>query len=129
MAGWAAPPLYTVYSAAKFGVRGFTESLRREARPFGVKVSVLYPGGAATEFQKHVGGNKAKQRFRTPAWLALTAEDVARAVVNLAKRPRRSLILPRVMAFSVFLNSHFTGISDAIQARAFASYHEEDMKR
>jgi NADP-dependent 3-hydroxy acid dehydrogenase YdfG len=129
MAGWAAPPLYTVYSAAKFGVRGFTESLRREARPFGVKVSVLYPGGAATEFQKHVGGNKAKQRFRTPAWLALTAEDVARAVVNLAKRPRRSLILPRVMAFSIFLNSHFTGISDAIQARAFARYHEEDMKK
>jgi NADP-dependent 3-hydroxy acid dehydrogenase YdfG len=129
MAGWAAPPLYTVYSAAKFGVRGFTESLRREARPFGVKVSVLYPGGAATEFQKHIGGNKAKRRFKTPAWLALTAEDVARAVVNLAKRPRRSLILPRVMAFSVFLNSHFTGISDAIQARAFARYHEEDMKK
>ncbi|HET9912706.1 MAG TPA: SDR family oxidoreductase [Anaerolineales bacterium] len=129
MAGWAAPPLYTVYSAAKFGVRGFTESLRREARPFGVKVSALYPGGAATEFQKHVGGNKAKQRFRTPAWLTLTAEDVARAVVTLAKRPRRSLILPRVMAFSIFLNSHFTEISDAIQARAFASYHEEDRRK
>ncbi len=129
VAGWAAPPLYTVYSAAKFGVRGFTEALRREASPFGVKVSAIYPGGAATEFQKHVGQNKAKQRFRTPAWLKLTAEDVARAVVNLAKRPRRSLILPRAMAFSVFLNSHFTGLSDAVQARAVASYHEEDMKK
>lgn len=129
LAGWVAPPLYTVYSAAKFGVRGFTEALRREASPFGVKVSAIYPGSAATEFQKHVGGNKAKRRFKTPAWLSLTAEDVARAVVGLAKRPRRSLILPRAMAFSVFINSHFTGLSDSLQARAFASYHEEDMKK
>lgn len=129
MAGWAAPPLYSVYSAAKFGVRGFSEALRREASPFGVKVSTIYPGGAATEFQKHVGGNKAKQRFKTPAWLALTAEDVARAVVRLAKRPRRSLILPRVMGLSVFINSHFMSLSDSLQARAFARYHEEAIKK
>lgn len=129
MSGWAAPPLYTVYSAAKFGVRGFTEALRREALPFGVKVSAIYPGGAATEFQKHIGQNKAKKRFRTPAWLALTAEDVGRAVVNLAKRPRRSLILPWMMAFSLFVNSHLVGLSDSLQARAFAPYHEEDMKK
>ena len=129
IAGWVAPPLYTVYSAAKFGVRGFTEALRREAAPFGVKVSAIYPGGAATEFQKHVGQNKAKKRFRTPGWLALSAEDVARAVVRLAKRPRRSLILPWMMMFSMIVNSHLTGVSDSIQARALASYHKEDTKR
>ncbi|MGB8984859.1 MAG: SDR family oxidoreductase [Anaerolineales bacterium] len=129
MGGWAAPPLYTVYSAAKFGVRGFNEALRREALPFGVKVSAVYPGGAATEFQKHVGQNKAKQRFKTPAWLALTAEDVARAVVKLAKRPRRGVVLPWAMIFSAFLNSHFPGLSDSLQARAFAAYHEEDMQK
>jgi NADP-dependent 3-hydroxy acid dehydrogenase YdfG len=129
MSGWAAPPLYTVYSAAKFGVRGFTEALRREALPFGVRVSAIYPGGAATEFQTHIGQNKAKKRFRTPAWLALTAEDVARAVVGLAKRPRRTLILPWMMALSLFVNSHFVGLSDSLQARAFAPYHEEDMKK
>jgi NADP-dependent 3-hydroxy acid dehydrogenase YdfG len=44
VAGWAAPPLYSVYSAAKFGVRGFSEALRREAAPFGVRVSTIYPG-------------------------------------------------------------------------------------
>jgi NADP-dependent 3-hydroxy acid dehydrogenase YdfG len=129
LSGWAAPPLYTVYSAAKFGVRGFTEALRREAAPFGVRVSAVYPGGAATEFQKHIGVNKAKQRFKTPAWLALTAEDVARAVIGLAKRPRRSVILPWGMVFSVFLNSHFVGLSDSLQARAFASYHKDDAKK
>jgi NADP-dependent 3-hydroxy acid dehydrogenase YdfG len=129
LAGWAAPPLYTVYSAAKFGVRGFTEALRREAAPFGVKVSAIYPGSAATEFQTHIGQNKAKRRFKTPRWLSLTAEDVAHAVVVLAKRPRRSLILPWMMMFSLFVNSHWMGISDSLQARAFAPYHQEDIKK
>jgi NADP-dependent 3-hydroxy acid dehydrogenase YdfG len=129
LAGWAAPPLYTVYSAAKFGVRGFTEALRREAAPFGVHVSAIYPGSARTEFQKHIGGNPARRRFRTPAWLTLTAEDVARAVVRLAKRPRRRLILPWAMTFSILFNSHLMGISDSLQARAFAGAHEEDRKK
>ena len=129
LAGWAAPPLYTVYSAAKFGVRGFTKALRREATPFGVNVSAIYPGSAATEFQTHIGRTKAKKRFRTPVWLSLTADDVARGVVGLAKRPRRSLILPWMMMFSLFVNSHWMGISNSLQARAFAPYHQEDMKK
>jgi NADP-dependent 3-hydroxy acid dehydrogenase YdfG len=128
IAGWAAPPLYSVYSAAKFGVRGFTEALRRETTPFGVFVSVVYPGSSPTEFQQHIGQNKAKKRFTTPNWLRVTAEDVARGVIRLAKRPQRSLFLPRIMGLSVFVNSHFPGLSDATQARTFAPYHQEDMR-
>jgi short-subunit dehydrogenase len=127
--GWAAPPLYTVYSAAKFGVRGFTEALRRETIPFGVKVSVVYPGSAATEFQKHIGQNQAKKHFTTPDWLRVTSDQVARGVVRLAKRPRRSLFLPKIMGISVFVNSHFPALSDAAQARAFTPYHEVDINR
>lgn len=127
--GWAAPPLYTIYSAAKFGVRGFTEALRRESTPFGIKVSEVYPGSASTEFQKHIGENDAKKRFTSPEWLKVTSEDVARGVVDLAKRPRRSLFVPRIMGLSVFFNSHFPGISDWAQARAFAPYHEEYMNK
>lgn len=129
IAGWAAPPLYTVYAAAKFGVRGFSEALRREAAPFGVHVSTIYPGSSPTEFQQHIGSNKAKKQFTTPQWLRVTAEDVARGALSLAKRPRRSLILPRLMGLSVFLNSHFGNLSDCAQATAFAPFHEADMKK
>jgi NADP-dependent 3-hydroxy acid dehydrogenase YdfG len=129
LSGWAAPPLYTIYSAAKFGVRGFSEALRRETTPFGVQVSTIYPGSAATEFQKHMGENKAKKRFVTPEWLRVTPEQVAQGVVKLAKRPRRSLLLPKIMGLSVFVNSHFPSLSDSAQARTFAPYHEEDMKK
>ena len=129
IAGWAAPPLYSIYSAAKYGVRGFSEALRREAAPLGVHISAVYPGSSPTEFQKHIGINKAKKRFSTPKWLQVTPEQVARGVVDLAKRPRRSLFLPKLMSLSIFVNSHFPGTSDRAQARAFAPYHEEDLKR
>lgn len=124
VAGFAAPPLYSIYSAAKFGVRGFSEALRREAIHFGVKVSIIYPGGASTEFQSHMGENEAKKHFKTPDWLKLTAEDVAHSVIAVAKRPRRSLVTPRWQVLSSFFNSHFNAISDKVQAKAFASYHQ-----
>ncbi len=124
MAGWIAPPLYAVYAAGKFGMRGFSEALRRESAPLGVHVSVIYPAGASTEFSSHAGDNAARRRFKTPAWLSLTAEDVARAVVGVAQHPRRQLILPWWMVVSKFLNSHFTGLSDAVQANAVKSYHQ-----
>jgi NADP-dependent 3-hydroxy acid dehydrogenase YdfG len=124
VAGWAAPPLYTVYSAAKFGMRGFSEALRREVMPFGVKVSLICPGGAKTEFQQHIGENEAKKHFKTPEWMSLTADDVARSVIGLAKRPRRNLITPGLLVFSKFINSHIEAFSDIAQAKAFAPYHK-----
>lgn len=38
------------YSAAKFGVEGFSEVLAEELRPFGVKVTIVEPGGFRTDF-------------------------------------------------------------------------------
>jgi short-subunit dehydrogenase len=125
VAGWIAPPLYSIYSAGKFGVRGFSEALRREALPMGVRVSVIYPGSARTEFSQHIGVSAAKHRFKTPSWLVLTAEDVARSVVSLARHPRRELITPWFMVAAKFLNSHFNGLSDRVQSNASKKYHQQ----
>jgi NAD(P)-dependent dehydrogenase (short-subunit alcohol dehydrogenase family) len=38
------------YSAAKFGVEGFSEVLATEMAPFGVRVTIVEPGGFRTEF-------------------------------------------------------------------------------
>ncbi|WP_064684329.1 SDR family NAD(P)-dependent oxidoreductase [Rhizobium bangladeshense] len=38
------------YSAAKFGIEGFSEVLAKEVSPFGVKVTVVEPGGFRTDF-------------------------------------------------------------------------------
>ena len=48
--GIIAPPGQTAYSAAKFAVRGFSESLRHELAMANspVRLSVVHPGGVAT---------------------------------------------------------------------------------
>jgi NAD(P)-dependent dehydrogenase (short-subunit alcohol dehydrogenase family) len=38
------------YSAAKFGVEGFSEVLAKETAPLGIKVTIIEPGGFRTDF-------------------------------------------------------------------------------
>jgi short-subunit dehydrogenase len=53
--GIVAPPGQTAYAAAKFAVRGFSESLRHELQMAGspVKLSVVHPGGVATNIARN----------------------------------------------------------------------------
>ena len=62
VAGLIASPLITTYSASKYGVRAFTDALRREIAPFGIKVSGIYPGPAVTEFGTHLNRHRARRR-------------------------------------------------------------------
>ena len=53
--GIVAPPGQTAYAAAKFAVRGFSESLRHELQmaKSTVKLSVVHPGGVATNIARN----------------------------------------------------------------------------
>ena len=53
--GIIAPPGQTAYAAAKFAVRGFSESLRHELQMANspVKLSVVHPGGVATNIARN----------------------------------------------------------------------------
>jgi len=90
VAGLIAPPLYTTYSAGKYGVRAFTDGLRREVRPFGIRVTGIYPGPATTEFQQARTRSNVK-RIKSPH---LSSRYVAERVVTVAKHPVRSLVIP-----------------------------------
>jgi short-subunit dehydrogenase len=113
MGGLVASPTYTIYSASKFGVRGFTEALRREVGVYGVHVSGIYPGAVNTEFKQHAGIDR-KTGQTTPASLRLEPEDVARAVLSVVRRPRRELIIPWQMRLTVWMNILFPGIVDRL---------------
>ena len=123
VASFTAAPLYSVYAATKFGVRGFTTALNREVRHLGIYVSGIYPGPAATEFSKHTGSNSVKKGTSLPDWMEMTSEFVAEQVIKVAKRPRRQLILPWWFGIIVFLDSHFPRISDLLQIQFAKKYH------
>jgi short-subunit dehydrogenase len=118
MAGYIGTPTYTVYDAAKFGVRGFTDALRRETRSQGIHVSGLYPGPVATEFGQaaHVGRRLGPS---SPGWLELSADDVAEAVWQLVRRPRREIIQPGIMRWAVALNALFPSLIDVAVQRIY----------
>ena len=52
IAGRIGPAGRAPYAAAKFGVEGFSESLSKEIRPLGIKITILEPGGFRTDFAR-----------------------------------------------------------------------------
>jgi len=48
MAGKIAVPFLSPYASSKFALEGFTDSLRRELNPFGVRTVLIEPGGVDT---------------------------------------------------------------------------------
>jgi len=47
--GFTGSPLHTAYSAAKYGIVGFSKSLALELAPYGIRVNCIAPGLTATE--------------------------------------------------------------------------------
>jgi short-subunit dehydrogenase len=125
MAGLVGTPTYTIYAASKHAVHGFSEALRREVKPWGIEVSMIYPGGVVTEFGQHAG-IKRKTGATTPKFLLLTAEDVGRAVVKLLRRPRAMWIIPWPWSVSALLNKLFPAFVDFTTVRGFTIPERED---
>ena len=118
IAGLIATPTYTIYAASKHAVHGFSEALRREVKPWGIHVSLIYPGGVTTEFAEHTGF-KRKTKATTPKYLLLSAEDVGRAVVQLVRRPRAMWIVPWMWTLLVLANRLFPSIMDYVAVTGF----------
>jgi len=72
LAGFLPGPGMAVYYATKAYVVSFSESLHRELRPKGVRVTALCPGPVRTEFQRRAGMGE-----KLPGLLLRSAEKVA----------------------------------------------------
>jgi hypothetical protein len=125
MAGLVATPTYSIYAACKHAVHGFSEALRREVKPWGIDVSMVYPGGVITEFASHAG-IKRKTKATTPKFMLLTAEQVADAVVSLVRRPKRMWIIPWLWSFTVWMNRNLNGVVDNTTINRFTIPEREE---
>jgi uncharacterized protein len=81
--GKAATAGSSVYSATKFGLRGFAHALREDLHPHGIGVSTVLPGFIRDAGMYHDSG------ARLPAYVGTKRpDDVARAVVSAIERDR-----------------------------------------
>jgi uncharacterized protein len=83
LSGKVGTPRSSVYSATKFGLRGFAQSLREDLRPSGVGVSAVFPGFVRDAGMFHDAGVKV------PPWVGTsTPEAVAEAVLQAIEHDR-----------------------------------------
>jgi NADP-dependent 3-hydroxy acid dehydrogenase YdfG len=85
---------YGVYSLTKFGLNGFTESLRQEVTRRHVRIGVVEPAGVATELGSH---NKPEIRDEMidafyQQTKVLAPEDIADGIACMVSRPRHTAI-------------------------------------
>jgi len=69
-----------LYCATKFAMRGFSEALEREARPYNIVVTAVYPSGIKTNIFKKAGLPE-RDKYMDP-------KDVAKLIVDLIYAPK-----------------------------------------
>jgi short-subunit dehydrogenase len=72
----------TIYCAAKWGARGYTEALRTELKGLKRNIIAVYPGGMKTDFWNIPGQNRDISTFMDPAEVA---EKIVSAVIVTEK--------------------------------------------
>jgi short-subunit dehydrogenase len=87
--GWVPEPYAVSYSAAKYGLRGFSDALRCELHNTQIHVCDVYPAYIDTPGFQH-GGNYIGRKLK-PIPPVFPAIQVAKAMVKLAKRPKESV--------------------------------------
>lgn len=88
VAGRTARPGNAVYAATKWGMNGWSESLRQELLP-DVRVLVIEPGAVDTELPEHITHGETRsaveQMYETTS---ISAEDIAEIIAFALSRPR-----------------------------------------
>ncbi|MGZ4244509.1 MAG: SDR family NAD(P)-dependent oxidoreductase [Solirubrobacteraceae bacterium] len=113
LSGKTASPASSIYSATKFGLRGFAFGLREDLRGTGVGVSVVAPGFIRD------AGMFAKTNVRLPAGVGTRSpEDVAAAVLRAIETNRTEIdVAPLGVRAGAALGSVAPGLV------AWASHH------
>ena len=111
LSGKVAAPRASLYSATKFGLRGFAQCLRQDLHGSGVGVSTIFPG-----FIRNAG-MFAKSGAKLPPGVGTrTPEDVAEAVVNAVENHTAEVdVAPLGLKLGALIGGLAPGISETVQ--------------
>ena len=90
ISGLVAGGRFSAYHTSKFGLIGFTESLRAEYGRRGLGVTSLCPGPVQTNLYRQCAtGRDGKSAPEPPRWLCASVEQVARRAIQAIYRNQR----------------------------------------
>ncbi len=122
IAGYRGLPGRTGYSASKFAMNGFMESLRVENLKTGLHVMLACPGFTASNIRNTALDTSGKQQGETSMdeGKMMTAEEVAERIVSGVLKRKRSLIMTSQGKLAVFMNKFFPSWVDIQVFKLFA---------
>lgn len=116
IAGFKGLPARTGYSASKFAMQGFLESLRVENLKTGLHVLIACPGYTASNIRNTALNDKGQQQGDTPLDESklMSADVVATEIWKAIEKRKSYLILTFQGKLAVFLNKISSKITDIL---------------
>ena len=113
LSGKAAGPHSSVYSATKFGLRGFSLGLRQDLAEHGVGVSCVFPG-----FIRDAGMFADSGAALPPGVGTSTPEEVAAGIIRAIERDRAEVdVAPLALKAGATLGGLAPGLAASVQSR------------
>ncbi len=129
--GYVGLPGRTGYSASKFAVRGFLETLRVENLKAGLHVLVSAPGFTSSEIRKMALNGNGNHQGETPRNEnnMMSADECATHIFNAVAKRKRQIILTFVEGkLTVFLSKFLPHFIDKMSYKMFAKEPESPLK-
>jgi short-subunit dehydrogenase len=131
IAGYVGLPGRTAYSASKFAIRGFLDTIRIEHLHNGLHVLVAAPGFTASEVRKVALTADGTPQGETPRneGAMMSAETCAFKIAESVRKRKRSLILTFTEGkLTVFLGKFFPSLLDKLTYNHMAKEPDSPLK-
>ncbi|MEO7523996.1 MAG: SDR family oxidoreductase [Ferruginibacter sp.] len=121
IAGYRGLPGRSGYSASKFAVNGWLESIRTELLEDDVNVMWVCPGFTRSNIRNAALNSQAKMQGESPIDEAelMSPESCATHIINAIKKRKRTLVLTFKGKQTVFVNKFFPAWADRLTHRFF----------
>ncbi|WP_073003238.1 SDR family oxidoreductase [Mariniphaga anaerophila] len=129
--GYIGLPGRTGYSASKFAVRGFLETLRVENLKTGLHVLIAAPGFTSSEIRKSALNSTGNQQGETPRDedKMMSAEECASHIYTAIRKRKRNLVLTFVEGkLTVFLSKFLPRFVEKMSYKWFAKEPDSPFK-
>jgi short-subunit dehydrogenase len=126
IAGYRGLPGRSGYSASKFALQGWLESIRTELMDSGVHVMWVCPGFTASNIRNAALDKDAKSHGETPMDedKMMSSEKCAQLILNAIDKRKRTLVMTFTGKRTVFLNKFFPKLADKLVHKFFIKHGE-----
>lgn len=130
IAGYKGLPARSGYSASKFALQGFLESVRIENLKTGLHVLLACPGFTESNIRKTALAADGSMQGESPRdeGNMMTSETVARHIFNAIAKKRRTLVLTRQGKLTVLLGKFFPALTDRLVYKHMAKEPDSPFK-